>query len=96
MAMTKLVNIEIAYGTKIKQVIIPLAIACGSTIAEAIQVSGILRQFPEIDLRQNEVGIFSRKRHLSDPVSHGDRIEIYRPLTLDPKEARRIKAKARA
>jgi len=64
----------------------------GSTIETAIERSGVLDIFPEIDLMKQSVGIFGRKKKLSDTVSEGDRVEIYRPLEIDPKEARRLRA----
>lgn len=87
------IEIEVAYATPLKQVIIALTVPAGSTILAAIRLSGILQQFPEIDLACQPVGVFSKKRALTDVLQAGDRIEIYRPLTIDPKEARRAKAK---
>ena len=49
--------------------------------------------YPEINLNENKVGIFSKQRELQDVVQAGDRIEIYRPLLIDPKAARRLRAK---
>ena len=93
MAKNNLIHIEVAYAREDKQKIIALEMAEGSTVEMAIHASGILAIFPEIDLKHQEVGVFSRRRSLSDLVNQGDRIEIYRPLTIDPKEARRAKAK---
>ena len=87
------IEIEVAYATPLKQVIIALTVPAGSTILAAVRLSGILQQFPEIDLACQPVGVFSKKRALTDVLQAGDRIEIYRPLTIDPKEARRAKAK---
>ncbi|MCL5272691.1 MAG: RnfH family protein [Gammaproteobacteria bacterium] len=87
------INIEVAYAKADTQRIIKLEVACGTTIEAAIQQSGILAFYPEIDLAQQKVGIFSQKRELTDLVQAGERIEIYRPLIIDPKEARRAKAK---
>jgi putative ubiquitin-RnfH superfamily antitoxin RatB of RatAB toxin-antitoxin module len=58
-------------------------------LRDAIEGAGILTVFPEIDLEVNPVGIFSKARKLTDGVKEGDRVEIYRQLTIDPKEARR-------
>ncbi|MCH8163853.1 MAG: RnfH family protein, partial [Proteobacteria bacterium] len=65
----------------------------GTTIQQAIVTSGILDQCTAIDLETNEVGIFSKIVALDTLVRAGDRIEIYRPLILDPKQARRLRAK---
>lgn len=57
-----------------------------------ILASGILSLRDDVDLTQNKVGIFSRPAKLTDIVSDGDRVEIYRPLIADPKEMRRKRA----
>lgn len=85
----KFIIIEVAYATKQVQRIISLQIEAGSSIAAAIKKSGILECFPEINLHQHAVGVFSELKQLGDTLKEGDRIEIYRPLITDPKEARR-------
>jgi len=64
----------------------------GMRVIDAIEQSGILAEFVEIDLARNPVGIFGRRCSLERPLHPGDRVEIYRPLTIDPKEARRRRA----
>lgn len=86
-------RVEVAYAALDCQEIIALEVNEGCTILEAVKASGILERFPEIDLKQNAVGVFSKKRVLTDILKPGDRVEIYRPLTIDPKELRRVKAK---
>jgi putative ubiquitin-RnfH superfamily antitoxin RatB of RatAB toxin-antitoxin module len=66
----------------------------GSTIGEAIRASGILGAVPELAQGLPDVGVFGRCCGLDEPVREGDRIEIYRPLQVDPKEARRLRAGA--
>lgn len=90
------IAIEVVYGDCKNQALISLKVDQNSTVEEAIIQSGILEQYPHIDLHQQAVGIFSKKVALSDPLSQGDRIEIYRPLTIDPKEARRRRSKKKA
>lgn len=85
--------ITVAYATPKKQVEIPVMVEKNCTIALAIARSKILAQFPEIKLSDNKVGINSRLATLDALVKQGDRVEIYRPLTMDPKELRRRKAK---
>jgi len=85
--------IEIVYASPTRQSLLKVMVEPGCTIEEAIKQSGILQTFPEINLERNKVGIFSKPKLLSDTVQAGDRIEIYRPLIIDPKEARRAKAK---
>src|SRR3990167_9698547 len=87
--------IEVAYSAFQTQSILTIHVKRGITIEEAIHHSGILTLFPEIDLTQLNVGIFGSQCALTDIVYEGDRIEIYRPLLIDPKEARRAKAKTR-
>ncbi len=69
-----------------------LALNKGATIGDAIQHSGILKKYPEIELGKNRVGIFSRLQVLDTVLHDHDRVEIYRPLLLDPKESRRRRA----
>lgn len=89
MVPNKLIHVEVAYATPMQQKIVTIELPIGSTIQQAIAQSGILTLFPEIDLAKQKVGIFSKRKSLTDKVSAGDRIEIYRPLTIDPMEARR-------
>lgn len=89
MAIDKLLKVEVAYGKPDGQRILVVQVPEGATLEEVIQVSGMLELFPEIDLSRQAIGIFSQKKALSDNVKEGDRIEIYRPLVIDPKEARR-------
>lgn len=88
----KKINIEVAYAGLKKQRIFAFEIEAGSTIAAAIEASGVMQEFPEIDLSSQKIGVFSKSRKLTDIVQAGERIEIYRPLTIDPKEARRKRA----
>lgn len=88
------IAIRVAYATREEQVIIELSVAEGTTIQEAIQRSGILNRYPDIDLRSQGVGVFGQARTLGYCPRSGDRIEIYRPLVLDPKEARRKRKKS--
>ena len=93
MGVNKLNVIEVAYAKPHRQKILRTEVKLGETIEAAIRRSGILEMFPEIDLKTQKVGIFGKVKKLSDRVKEGDRVEIYRELTIDPKEARRVKAK---
>jgi putative ubiquitin-RnfH superfamily antitoxin RatB of RatAB toxin-antitoxin module len=93
MANVKKINVEVAYADISRQRIIKLLVEEGCTIELAIDRSGILLEFPDIDLMKQKVGIFSKQKKLTDIVTEGDRIEIYRSLMLDPKEARKKRAK---
>lgn len=90
MAETKAV--ELAYATAAKQSLLSLTVDATATVEQIIQQSGMLAAFPEIDLSQNKVGIWSRTCKLNDVPKAGDRIEIYRPLIADPKDMRRRRA----
>lgn len=83
---------EVAYALRERQALVAVEIEEGATIEEAIQHSGILKTFPEIDLQRAKVGIFGRPVALDERMRDGDRAEIYRPLIADPKEVRRRKA----
>jgi hypothetical protein len=87
----QLIDVEVAYALPNKQVIAKVAVAAGTTVAEAINLSGIRQIFPGIE-EQPTVGIFSRKVPLDHALQAGDRVEIYRALLVDPKEVRRRKA----
>jgi putative ubiquitin-RnfH superfamily antitoxin RatB of RatAB toxin-antitoxin module len=89
MEPVKLISVEVAYALPTEQKIIALQVEEGCSIETVIDLSGILILFPEIDLSQQKVGIFSKLKKLTENVRAGDRIEIYRPLAIDPKEARR-------
>ena len=85
-------DIEVAYATPQEQVVLKLESDAGVTVQQAIERSGILDRFPEIDLKQNKVGVFGKAAPLNKELSNGDRVEIYRPLIADPKEARKKRA----
>ncbi|MBV8802865.1 MAG: RnfH family protein [Gammaproteobacteria bacterium] len=89
----KKISVEVAYATPQQQKIVTIEVPKGSTIQKAIDCSGIEELFPEIDLSKQKVGIFSQQKNLSDILEDGDRIEIYRKLIIDPKEARKKRAK---
>lgn len=86
------VKIEVAFALPNKQSILQVTVEPGTTVKEAIKASGILERYREIDLEKNAVGIWSRACKLDTVPVDGDRIEIYRPLIADPKEARRLRA----
>ena len=82
-------NVGIAYADKFKQTWLKLEVPDGSTIKEAIEFSGLLKQFPDIDLETQAVGIFGKISKLDTKVADGDRVEIYRPITADPETVER-------
>ena len=97
--MTELINVEVAYALPQKQVLKALTVAPGTTALQAIEQSGILQAFPEIDANSDSIGVFSQvlgTKGLAEPTVYQlqpmDRVEIYRPLIADPKEVRRRRA----
>ena len=97
--MTELINVEVAYALPQKQVLKALTVAPGTTALQAIEQSGILQDFPEIDVNSDSIGVFSQvlgTKGLAEPTVYQlqpmDRVEIYRPLIADPKEVRRRRA----
>lgn len=93
--MAERIRVEVAYARPDTAFCIPVELAAGTSAADAIRASGLLERCPEIDLDMNRIGIFARPCQPADRVSDGDRIEIYRPLQVDPKEARRRRAAKR-
>lgn len=68
-----------------------IELAPGATVAEALSCSGMLQRHPEIDLATPRVGVWGSLRALDDVLRDRDRVEVYRPLAVDPKEARRLR-----
>ena len=81
--------VGVAYADKFKQTWLKLDVPEGSTVREAIERSGLLERFPEIDLSVNKVGVFGKLSRLDATLNDGDRVEIYRPITVDPETVER-------
>ena len=86
------IEITVVYALPEAQTMRTLSVPADSSIADVIAASGLVAEFPEIDLSVNRVGIFGRRLPLETKVGEGDRVEIYRPLKADPKESRRRRA----
>jgi len=91
-AVNDRITVEVAYALPSRQALLTISVSSAATIEQIIQQSGILQQFPQIDLLSQKVGVWSRPVKLDDNVKEGDRIEIYRPLIADPKDLRRRRA----
>lgn len=89
MANVNSIHAEVVYALPERAHIIRLKVRTGTTIKQAIMDSGILQRCPDIDLDRNRVGIFGKLKDLDAVIKEGDRVEIYRDLKVDPKEARR-------
>ena len=86
------INVEVAYAMPEKQIIRAVNVDAGTTIGAAIVQSGIMMDFPDLELEDAKVGIFGKAALMTTLLSNGDRVEIYRPLIADPKEVRRKRA----
>jgi putative ubiquitin-RnfH superfamily antitoxin RatB of RatAB toxin-antitoxin module len=86
------IDIEVAYAKRDAQAVIALRTNRDTTAREAVERSGIQERFPEIDLDRNKIGVFGKVVPFDQILCQGDRVEIYRPLVADPKEARRRRA----
>jgi putative ubiquitin-RnfH superfamily antitoxin RatB of RatAB toxin-antitoxin module len=86
-------EVEVAYARPDAQMIVPVRVQPGATVEDAIRRSGVLEKFMEIDLGTQRIGIFSKLVELQHPLCPGDRVEIYRHLIADPKEARKKRAR---
>ena len=84
--------IEVVYALPNEQVLISLDVDQGTTVEQAVKLSGILERFSDIDLTKNKLGIFGKATKADQELRDKDRVEIYRPLIADPKESRRKRA----
>lgn len=99
MANADSIAIEVVYALPEQQILLTLQVPAGSTLQDAIRASGLSTRFPEINNAETRFGIFGKleKTPAEGILLAGDRVEIYRPLLIDPKEARKARAeKAKA
>jgi uncharacterized protein len=82
-------NVGVCYAEADRQLWLRLEVPEGSTIQQAIEISGVLSQYPHIDLTTQKVGIFGKLTKLDASVKEGDRVEIYRKITADPQTVQR-------
>lgn len=87
-----LLQVTVCYASARTEFLRPLQVAPGTTIGAAIEMSGVLEAYPEINLSTQPVGIYAKKKTLDTVLRERDRIEIYRPLVADPKDSRRRRA----
>lgn len=90
--MAEMLGISVCYASDRQEWLRTLQVNAGTTIGEAIERSGLLEAFPDINLTTQPVGIYAKKKTLDTVLRERDRIEIYRPLVADPKESRRKRA----
>jgi putative ubiquitin-RnfH superfamily antitoxin RatB of RatAB toxin-antitoxin module len=82
-------NVGVCYAEADRQTWLRLEVPDDSTVQQAIELSGLLNQYPHIDLGKQKVGIFGKLAKLDTPVKEGDRVEIYRQITADPTQVQR-------
>lgn len=87
-----MLRVEVVYALPQQQTLIRLELPAGSTVRQAVEASRLLRKYPEIDLGKNKLGIYGKLTKPDMSLRAHDRIEVYRPLLVDPKEARRQRA----
>ena len=88
----EVIEVEVAYATPQEQCVLKVRGQSGLTVMQAVQRSKILERFPEIDLAEAKMGVFGKLAKPDAPLLEGDRVEVYRPLIADPKEARKRRA----
>ncbi|WP_153115593.1 RnfH family protein [Rhodocyclus tenuis] len=86
------VRVEVVYALSERQELVPLSLSEGATLKDALEASGLLQKYPEIDLAKNKFGIYAKLSKPDTLLRDRDRIEIYRPLIADPKEMRKQRA----
>ncbi|AEF99865.1 RnfH family protein [Methylomonas methanica] len=82
-------NVGVCYAEADRQLWVRLEVPEGSSVQQAIELSGVLKHYPHIDLTSQKVGIFGKLAKLDAPVKEGDRVEIYRKITADPQQVQR-------
>lgn len=78
-------QVSVAYAEPGQKLWLSVEVPEGSTVQQAIDSSGVLKRFPDLNLKKNRIGIFGKITKLTAPLEAGDRVEIYRPITVDPK-----------
>ena len=86
-------RVELAYADPVREILVGLEVRPGSTVLECVERSGLFRLMPELRDVEVRFAVFGRRVEPAAPVSKGDRIEVLRPLEIDPKEARRLRAR---
>ena len=90
--MSDPITVEVVYATREKQDVVTLELPPGAVTREAVERSGLLQRFPEIDPEKNKLGVFGKPVKPDTALRDRDRVEIYRPLIADPKEVRKQRA----
>jgi hypothetical protein len=88
----QMIDVEVAYALPERQTLLRCNVPLGTTVEEAVQRSGILEHYPELDLSNSKLGIFAKVVPNNRVLREGNRVEIYRPLLADPKAVRQQRA----
>ena len=92
------ITVEVAYALPREQALVTVSLPCGATALDAIRLSGLPERYPDISAllgQPGAIGIYGKVVAADAPLADRDRVELYRPLTVDPKEARRRRARLR-
>ena len=92
MAEAQTINVEVCYAMAAKQEVVRVRLPAGANVTQALEASGLLGKYPEIDLKKNKFGIWNKLAKVDAALRDMDRVEIYRPLIADPKEVRKQRA----
>ncbi|MGA9395032.1 MAG: RnfH family protein [Azonexus sp.] len=90
--MSEMLRVEVCYALPEKQELVAVNLPEGATLQQALEASGLLGKYPDIDIKKNKFGIYAKLSKLDTPLRDRDRVEIYRPLIADPKEVRKQRA----
>lgn len=83
------ISIEVAAATPQRQVVVALTVPTGTTLAQAVAQADLQARLPGLEIDEDRLGIYGKRRRPDTVLQEGDRVEVYRPLTADPKEVRR-------
>ena len=90
--MAEMIKVEVCYARAERQELVSVRLPEGATLGEALEASGLLAKYPEIDVGKNKFGIYAKLSKVDAVLRDRDRVEIYRPLIADPKEVRKQRA----
>ena len=90
--MAEMINVEVCYALPAKQELVAVKLPQGASLLQALEASGLLQKYPDIDLKKNKFGIYAKLSKPDSVLRDRDRVEIYRPLIADPKEVRKQRA----
>jgi putative ubiquitin-RnfH superfamily antitoxin RatB of RatAB toxin-antitoxin module len=93
--MADFLRATVVYARADRQWELPVQLPAGASLRDAVRCSGLLALAPELDGAALDLGVYNRRSHADAPLRDGDRVEVYRPLLVDPMVARRLRAQAR-